>query len=289
MNTLLQKQISGNNIMICKNYTVGPFKSFVINNKAFRNLYCNPQKSFHTSPTRIIEAVNHFSNSTIAFIKKKLHLAVIFSSKCYCWVWRMVDSLYYSSRKIPEKCENSFVNYRINHQELYYLMRQITKDLNSANEWFHLLGLFSWMKTRGRIRELSWYLIIVYRSLRRAHIVAADNRRKVTNVKIAKLWRQATAKRGISKIRWRVETTFNGNTTARDEWLRQGTESSEQNRRLSGRWVTMSRRSPTTRDEVRRLAADWLAVRNDSWRWVAVTMTWLNGRHKSLCVCGSFE
>ena len=26
---------------------------------------------------------------------------------------RMVDSLYYSSRKIPERCENSFVNYRI--------------------------------------------------------------------------------------------------------------------------------------------------------------------------------
>ena len=47
----------------------------------------------------------------------------------------------------------------------------------------------------GRIRELSWYLIIVYRSLRWAHIVAANNRRKVTNVKIAKLWRQATAKR----------------------------------------------------------------------------------------------
>ena len=31
-----------------------------------------------------------------------------------------------------------------------------------------------------------------------------------------------------------METTFNDNTTARDEWLRQGTESSEQNRTLSG-------------------------------------------------------
>ena len=78
--------------------------------------------------------------------------------------------------------------------------------------------------------------------LRRAHIVAADNRRKATNVKIAKLWRQSDGKRGISKIHWRVVTTFNDNTTARDEWLRQGTESSEQNRTLSGRWVTMSRR-----------------------------------------------
>ena len=40
------------------------------NNKAFRNSFCNPQKSFHTSPTRIIEAVNHSSKSTIAFTKK---------------------------------------------------------------------------------------------------------------------------------------------------------------------------------------------------------------------------
>ena len=76
--------------------------------------------------------------------------------------------------------------------------------------------------------------------LRRTHIVAADNRRKVKNVKIAKLWWQSNGKRGISKIRWWVETTFNDNTMARDEWLRQGMESSEQNQTLSGRWVTMS-------------------------------------------------
>ena len=54
------------------------FKSFVMNNKAFRKLFCNPQKSFHTSPTRKIEAVNHSSNSTIAFTKV-LQLAV----KCF--------------------------------------------------------------------------------------------------------------------------------------------------------------------------------------------------------------
>ena len=65
--------------------------------------------------------------------KKKIHLAVIFSSKCYCWVWRMVDSLCYSSRKIPERYENSFVDYGINNQKLSYLMMQITKDLNSAS------------------------------------------------------------------------------------------------------------------------------------------------------------
>ena len=44
----------------------------------------------------------------------------------------MVDSLYYLSRKIPERCENSFVDYTINYQKLCHLMRQITKDLNSA-------------------------------------------------------------------------------------------------------------------------------------------------------------
>ena len=45
----------------------------------------------------------------------------------------MVGSLYYSSREIPERCENSFVDYRINYQKLCYLMRQITKELNLAN------------------------------------------------------------------------------------------------------------------------------------------------------------
>ena len=37
----------------------------------------------------------------------------------------MVNSLYYSSRKIPERCENSFVNYRINYQKLGYSLRRI--------------------------------------------------------------------------------------------------------------------------------------------------------------------
>ena len=39
-------------------------------------------------------------------------------------------------------------------------------------------------------------------------------------MKIAKLWLQSDGKKGLSKIRWQVETTFNDNTTARDEWLR---------------------------------------------------------------------
>ena len=80
-------------------------------------------------PTRIIEAIDHSSNSTMAFAFTK-NPRIFCKCKCHCWVWRMVDSLYYSSRKISERCENSFLNYRINYQKLCYLMRQITKDLN---------------------------------------------------------------------------------------------------------------------------------------------------------------
>ena len=42
----------------------------------------------------------------------------------------MIDSLYYSSQKVPERCENSFMNYRINYQKLCDLMGQITKEMN---------------------------------------------------------------------------------------------------------------------------------------------------------------
>ena len=42
-----------------------------LNNKAFCNLLCNPQKICHTSPTQKIEAVIHSSNSSIAFTKNK--------------------------------------------------------------------------------------------------------------------------------------------------------------------------------------------------------------------------
>ena len=50
---------------------MGPFKSFVMNNKAFCNLLCNPKMSFHTSPTRIKEAVNHFFKLNNSSYKKK--------------------------------------------------------------------------------------------------------------------------------------------------------------------------------------------------------------------------
>ena len=64
----------------------------------------------------------------------------------------MVDSLYYSSRKIPERCENSFVNYRIYYQKLCDLMRQITKEMNwpsgpyKAQERIHFTD--AWSQTK---------------------------------------------------------------------------------------------------------------------------------------------
>ena len=115
---------------------VGQFKSFVMNNKAFLNIFCNPQKSFHNSPTRIKEAVNHSSSSTVAFTKKKLHLAVIFflvNAIVEFEEW-LTTSIIRVGR-FRRGVKFFFVDYRMNYQKLCYLMRQITKDLKSASEW----------------------------------------------------------------------------------------------------------------------------------------------------------
>ena len=55
-----------------------------LNNKAFRD-FCNPQKSFHTSPGSS-DSNNRGCQSNFC--------------KCHCWVWRKIDSLYCSSWKI---------------------------------------------------------------------------------------------------------------------------------------------------------------------------------------------
>ena len=103
-----------------------------MNNKAFGNIFCNSQKSFHTSPkssdsnNRGYRPFSKLNNGICIYKNPRIFC----KCKCHCWVWRMVDSLYYSSRKISERCENSFLDYRIYYQKLCYLMRQITKDLN---------------------------------------------------------------------------------------------------------------------------------------------------------------
>ena len=51
----------------------------------------------------------------------------IYFCKCL-WVWRMIDSLYYLSRKIQKRCENYFVDYRINYQSfvIYHHRNKLT-------------------------------------------------------------------------------------------------------------------------------------------------------------------
>ena len=77
--------------------------------------------------TRIIEAIDHSSNSTMAFTKNFMS-RIFCKCKCHCWVWRMIDSLYYSSWKIPGRCENSCEL----QNKLPKALLFITKDLNSA-------------------------------------------------------------------------------------------------------------------------------------------------------------
>ena len=75
----------------------------------------------------------------------------------------MVDSLFYSIRKIPERCENSFVDYRINYQKLCYLMKQITKDLNSATAQFQVTVLVRFVShCSGSINYLASESCIVF-------------------------------------------------------------------------------------------------------------------------------
>ena len=64
-------------VCIYLNQTMGPFKSFVMSNKAFRNLFCNPQEFSHLldSNNRGCQSFFKLNNS---IYKKNLHLAVIF-------------------------------------------------------------------------------------------------------------------------------------------------------------------------------------------------------------------
>ena len=50
----------------------------------------------------------------------------------------MIVSLYFSSRKIPERCENSFVDYGINYENCY----DRNKLTQCSLHWWRV-GLFS--------------------------------------------------------------------------------------------------------------------------------------------------
>ena len=111
--------------------SLGQFNSFVIcliKSQSFLVIYSVIHKRVSTPPrdltTWITEAIDHSSNSTMAFTKK-FTSRIFCKCKCHCWVWRMIDSLYYSSQKIPERFENSFVNYKIKYQKLCYSLRRI--------------------------------------------------------------------------------------------------------------------------------------------------------------------
>ena len=83
-------------------------------------------------PTRIIGAVNHYSNSTMAITEKftasHIHFFLFFFfffCNCHCWVWRMIDSFYIiyrpnSSQKIRRGVITFFVDYRKNYEKLCY-------------------------------------------------------------------------------------------------------------------------------------------------------------------------
>ena len=62
----------------------------------------------------------------------------------------MIDSLYYSSWKIPERCENSFVDYRINYEKC----NEVNYDRNELTQW----GPFKYIvkKKQRKISHLSF-------------------------------------------------------------------------------------------------------------------------------------
>ena len=92
------------------------------------------RNAFFTLETTIRVLNTYLVTMAFAFTKNP---GIFCKCKCHCWVWRMVDSLYYSSRKISERCENSFVNYRIYYQKLCYSLQRIwTKPLYNTSSAF---------------------------------------------------------------------------------------------------------------------------------------------------------
>ena len=93
-------------------YTLAEFKYSVMNSKCFSNVFHNSQKRFHTFPgpdanNRGYQSFFKLNNSICIF--KKKNIGFFCKSICHCWVWRLIDSLYYFTWKVPRRCENFFL------------------------------------------------------------------------------------------------------------------------------------------------------------------------------------
>ena len=73
--------------------------------------------------------------AVIYFISFFFNLFIyLFFGKCYCWVWRMIDNLYYSSGGGVK----TLVDYKINYEKLCYSLQKIWTDPMYLGLPFHL-------------------------------------------------------------------------------------------------------------------------------------------------------
>ena len=118
-------------------------------------------------------------------LQKVLFLDVKFSvfGFCCCWVWRIIDCLYYSSWTIPERCENSFVDYQKLQNKLRkaLLSRQLTTYLRGHN-WVHFahrLIVFYYLEFKlPYLKNLKLFSIRV-KELFESIVLRKKNRRRV--------------------------------------------------------------------------------------------------------------
>ena len=98
-------------------------KLFVIYSVIHKRVF-TPLQDISTST---IDSVNQTLNSTMTFTENVMPKHKIFC-KCYCWILRMIDRRSWRGVKTLLWITR---NYRINNKKLCYLMRQLTKYLNS--------------------------------------------------------------------------------------------------------------------------------------------------------------
>ena len=105
------------------------------NHKAFGNVFRNSRKSFHTFArcsslnNRGYQSFIQLNDGTsiykIAKVRRRRDCDIYLNQYHIIWVGKMIDSLYYLGQNISQRCENSFVNYRIHYQKHCYSLRRI--------------------------------------------------------------------------------------------------------------------------------------------------------------------